>query len=382
MLNYTNAAEVIRTLKPSKSLYCLNIKNIEKQVHLFLEEFPGTVSWAVKSNPEPVVIKAIYEAGLRNFDVASIAEMKLIHELCPEGRMHFNHPVKSPEAIREAYYNYGIRIFVADHIDEIQKISSANIHDITLLIRFFDPSICPASNVNFGKKFGASPKETISLLKQAKEIGFKTLGLAFHPSTQYPDPSIYSHLLDVACQIAKSSEENGVSISMVNIGGGFPASYPSEQLPEERNYLAAVRNAVLEAKKSFHPECEFICEPGRAIVASAASLITRVELNRHDGRLYLNDGFYGGLMEQHFVDYALPVQVHAHDNRVLQKKNIDFILFGPTCDSVDVLRKNYSLPSDIQMGDYIEFGLMGAYTNASATRFNGFEPADIICVEN
>ncbi len=380
--SYSNVTEIINTLRPINSVYCLSTDNIKAQVKLFQTWFPGSVSWAVKSNPEPIVIKTIYEAGLLDFDVASLKEVELISTLCPKARLCFNHPVKSAEAIKESYFKYGVRIFIADHTDEITKIFNAidGNTDILLQIRFFDPIINPDSHVNFGKKFGASPQESVELIKFAKQKGFHKLGLAFHPSTQYPTPNIYQHLIDVAWEIAKAVSDEQTHIQMLNIGGGFPVAYPSENILNENEYFHIVKTAIQEAKQKFGPNCEFMCEPGRALVASSASLLTRVELNRHDGRLYINDGFYGGLMEQHFVGFSLPIRVHTHNHRKLSLEKRNFILFGPTCDSVDVLSKPYSLPENIEIGDYLEFGLMGAYSNASATHFNGFKPAEILQV--
>ena len=380
---YRNSSEIVRALKPSNSKYCFHPSSIKRQVDLFLDIFPGSVSWAVKSNPEPAVIKAIYEAGLRNFDVASLNEVELISKFCPNSRLCFNHPVKSFEAIRDSYFKYGVKVFVVDHKDEIDKIFSAldGQTDILLQIRFFDSRMKLDSNVNFGKKFGASPEDASALLQYAYEKGFCKLGLAFHPSTQYPNPYVYEHLLNIACEIVQSTQTNNIQLQMINIGGGFPVRYPDENIIDDKQYLRIVAKSIQVAKEKFGAQCEFMCEPGRALVARCASLITRVELNRHDGRLYLNDGFFGALMEQHFVGFSLPVRVHTHDGRSLAVKQQNYTIFGPTCDCVDVLSKQYQLPCDIEIGDYLEFGLMGAYTNASATSFNGFEPAEILFVE-
>lgn len=383
---YKDVAEVIEKLKPSQPVYCFAPHKVRAKAQSFLTNFPGTVAWAVKSNPHPLVVKTVYEAGVRDFDVASLAEVAQIHVVCPGARLHFNHPVKAPEAIVAAYHQYDVRNFSVDHKDEVEKIAALidKPADVTLLVRFFDPAIVPSSNYNFGKKFGATPEEAVALLVQAHTAGFK-VGLAFHPGTQYHDPAIYQHLLSVARQIGqRAKQQAGVDIVRVNVGGGFPAFYPDENLPEERRYFETIQQAVEDVRASFFGEnCEFICEPGRALVADSTSLITRIELKRDDGRVHINDGFYGGLMEQQFVDFAPPVRAIQQEGRVLTAANddMDYTLLGPTCDSIDIMRKQYRLPRAIRTGDYIEFGLMGAYTNASATRFNGFEPAGMVCVE-
>jgi ornithine decarboxylase len=386
--SFKNAAEIITRLKPSQSFYCLAPQVLQNNVETFINHFPGSVAWAVKSNPDPLVVRTISANGINDFDVASLPEVELIRSLCPNARLHFNHPVKAPEAIKTAYEQHGVVNFMVDHTDEIHKIAAmiGNPEKVTLLIRFFDPSIIPSSEYNFGKKFGAIPSEAVKLLVLATNLNFN-VGLAFHPGTQYQKTGIYRHLLETAETITQeASKQANIKICRVNVGGGFPAYYPGETLPLMQDYFSTVRSAISDVKnRTFGPDCEFICEPGRALVADIASLVARVELKRDDGRIYINDGFYGGLMEQQFVDFTPPVRAYSADGIQIEADARDYekyTVFGPTCDSLDTLRQKVSLPRSLKIGDYLEFGFMGAYSNASATRFNGFKPAPIMTVDH
>jgi len=385
---FLNVSDVIAKNRPVESFYCISLEDLTENVQGFLDNFCGCVAWAVKSNPHPLIVRTIYEAGIRDYDVASACEIEQISLACNGSRLHFNHPVKSPEAITLAYDKFNVRNYILDHSSELEKltIEIPDLKQTTLLVRFYDPSVIPSSNYDFGKKFGAPPEVARNLLITAAKTGFH-VGLAFHPGTQYRDPDIYRHMVEAAEEITKSARDKVPDLQIVrlNIGGGFPAYYPGENLPPLANYFEGINKALGEAReRTFGEDCEYICEPGRAIVANTSSLVARVELKKDDGRIYINDGFYGGLMEQKFVDFSPPVRAYSSKGELLNNadgKCQDYMILGPTCDSLDILHKPYQLPKSIRTGDYIEFGFMGAYSNASATSFNGCKPASFIAIK-
>ncbi|MBA4207962.1 MAG: hypothetical protein C0454_00355 [Parvibaculum sp.] len=385
MTSYASVSELIRGEAPDSPLLCFSPASINERVKQFLTHFPGETGWAVKSNPHPLVVRAVIEAGIRAFDVASRHEIDLILQHCPSATLHFNHPVKAPEDIAYAWHSAGIRSFAIDCPEELEKIDAVldgageeARRDTVLTIRFRNTRPAGTGNYSFDEKFGARPGEAAGLLRRVAGLGYRT-GLTFHPGSQNRDPESYATLVDLARGIAAESFARGTAaLAHINVGGGFPCFYPGGPEPELKTYFAAIANAASSIA------CPIICEPGRALVAESANLLTRINLRRKDDpRLYINEGIYGSFMETPFVDFQPPVRAYSADGRPFPEAGTydDFQIWGATCDSLDRLRMPVSLPSAIGTGDFIEFGMMGAYTNATATHFNGMEPARLIAID-
>lgn len=385
--SYPNVGAVIQALKPSLPLLCFNPQKIYDNVALFKNGFNGTVGWAVKCNPHPEIIKAIVKGGITQFDVASADEIDRIKKYCPDGIMHFNHPVKPIEEIKYAYFKMGIRNFVLDDMAEFDKIVAVlekgkvtDFSDTTLLIRYKNPDKIEKTQYDFGKKFGATPDAAITLVRAARDKGFK-VGIAFHPGSQNENPNISVSMIKRGIDLSAEALSGTKSkLVRLNVGGGFPCHYPDRVMPDMDDYFQAINNAAKDFKG------ELFCEPGRALVANSISVITRVNLRKtSDNRIYLNDGFYGSFMELPFVSFLPPHRVFDKDGiekPTSAKDSAMFQVWGPTCDSLDRLPKPIRLPKSIATGDYIEFGLMGSYTNATATEFNGIETAKMILVDH
>lgn len=384
MLSYASVSDLIRREAPGNPLLCFSPGSIKKRVEQFLAHFPGETGWAVKSNPHPLVVRAVVDAGIRTFDVASRHEIDLILRHCPSATLHFNHPVKAPADIVYAWHSAGIRSFAIDCPEELEKIDAVldgagetARRDTVLTIRFRNTRPTGTGNYRFDEKFGAHASKAVDLLRFADSLGYRT-GLTFHPGSQNRDPHSYAMLIDLARSIAAESFAQGTAaLAHINVGGGFPCSYPGGLEPALKTYFAAI------AETAPSIACPLICEPGRALVAESANLLARINLRRKDDpRLYINEGIYGSFMETPFVDFQPPVQAYSADGMPFLEAGPcdDFQIWGATCDSLDRLRKPVSLPSAIATGDFIEFGMMGAYTNATATRFNGIEPAELIAV--
>lgn len=321
---------------------------------------------------------------LRHFEIASISEIELLGPI--SASLYFHHPVKPPEAIAYAYFVARVRNFLVDCVDELEKIvcvlrtqGKTSFTDITLLVRFRDSAPEPNHSYDFTGKFGAHPAEAVTILGLAQRAGFR-VGLAFHPGSQTPDPLTYARHMRLAHEIAMQGLVLGVSgLAALNIGGGFPCPYPNASTPPIAEYFDTIRAAKLPFI------CEIHCEPGRALVADSVHLLARIELRKgREQRLYINDGVYGSLLELAFIDLRPPVRAHRADGSRFSCAMWhwqEFEVFGPTCDSLDRLRFPVRLPSDIATGDYLEFGLMGAYTNATQTRFNGVPRAEMLEVQ-
>lgn len=381
MPRYSSLPALIREAAPSAPLLCLSPRRIAERVRLFREHFPGETSWAVKSNPHPRVVEAIVDAGIRTFDVASRQEIDLIRRHCPSAVLHFNHPVKTPDDIAYAVHTAGIRSFVIDSSEELEKIDSVASglrNDTTLTIRFRSKEAAGTGNYNFDEKFGIPPQEAAELLQLAAHRGYRT-GLTFHPGSQNRRPESYTLSIETARGIAGRAFAQGeAALAHLNIGGGFPCAYPGGSGHSLECYFKAISQVASDLA------CPLICEPGRALVAESMSLLTRINLRRkNDARLYINDGIYGSFMEAAFVDFQPPARAYSAAGAAFPEEGPHeaFQVWGATCDSLDRLRQPVCLPSSIRTGDFIEFGMMGAYTNATATRFNGIEPAGLVDVE-
>jgi ornithine decarboxylase len=343
---------------------CIRKDRLTVAVQWFQEHFDGEVLYAVKANPSPWVIDGLYAAGQRWFDVASLNEIRLVAERCPGATMAFLHPVKSRHAIRTAYHEHGVRIFALDCEDELDKIvaETGNADDLILVVRL---GVSNAGSVlPLAGKFGASTFDAPNLIEKARHAAFE-LGVSFHVGSQCMDPMAYRQAMLEASRLIVRA---GVTVDIVDVGGGFPSVYPGLTPPPLQDYIEVIEETFEEMMVL--ENADLWCEPGRALVAEAASVLTRVELRKGDA-LYLNDGAYGMLFDATHAKWPFPMRVFRTDGQ-LTGEETPFRLFGPTCDSIDSMPGPYDLPADIREGDVIEIGMLGAYGEAMATRFNGF----------
>jgi ornithine decarboxylase len=280
------------------------------------------------------------------------------------------HPVKSRRAIGRAYHEYGVKAFALDSEDELEKIlaETNNAKDLTLVVRF--EASGDGSAYPLARKFGVSPEEAPALMRRARAVSEEMLGVSFHVGSQCMRPDAFRQAMD---GVDRAIVKAGVLVDIVDVGGGFPAIYPGMTPPPMIKYIETIKarfedmlvaqNAVLWA------------EPGRALVAEAGSIVARVELRKGDA-LYLNDGAFGNLFDATHLNWSFPAKlVRAEASRA---KDAPFRLYGPTCDSMDAAAGPFMLPADIQEGDLIEIGQLGAYGAAMATQFNGFRSDDTI----
>jgi ornithine decarboxylase len=360
---FTSAQDVVERMKPSEPVTCLRPHVIKTAAKWFVSSFPGQVMYAVKTNPEPLVLKTIFKAGVRHFDVASLAEVELTARECPKATMHYMHPVKSRESILHAYHKYGVRSFSLDSFDELLKIQEMTHHarDLTLYIRLAMPNEHAAYSLQ--GKFGVQGAEAIELLRAARSKAAK-LGVCFHVGSQCMDPADYRTAIG---KVRALIDEAGVAVDMIDVGGGFPSIYPNMAPPALQGYMDTIRAALGEHGFS---GMDVFCEPGRALVAESGSVVVKVEL-RKGNALYINDGVYGSLFDAGYPGFVYPARA-MRPHETFTGETEAFSLFGPTCDSLDAMKGPFMLPADIREGDWIEIGGLGAYGSTMRTRFNGF----------
>ena len=370
--HFETVEAVVAALQPPKPVYCLRPAELRANAVRFQDGFAGEVLYAVKCNPHPLVLSTLREAGISRFDAASLFEIAAARD-AGAGACYM-HPVKPRGNLDEAYRFYGVRLFTLDHADELKKMTDVLVDtaDVCALVRFATPE--SVARYALSAKFGATPAAAATLLREVSDRGWRT-GLAFHVGSQCLQPQAYGDAIDRAASIAATA---GVALETLDIGGGFPVSYEGEVAPPLAAYFDAIRNAVRVA--GLEAGCRLLCEPGRALVASACSVIVQVHL-RKDDTLYLNDGIYHSLSETVTGGLHPPMRLLRAKRRDIAPDRL-FTLFGPTCDSIDVLPGRTAFPADIGEGDWIEIGQLGAYSNAVATRFNGVFPDNFVTVDS
>ena len=374
MRKFKSVNELVNSLKPDYPVYCLRLEEIKKSTAFFKENFPGKILYAVKTNPHEKVIKQIISSGIKDFDVASLNEIKLIKKINSEVNLHFMHTVKSKESISSAYFDYGVRSFSLDNKDELRKILEATnqAKDLNLFVRIAISN--EHAEIDLSRKFGSLPSEALGLVRLCKEHSRK-LGISFHVGSQCMEKISYSKGLREVSNIIKKTK---VIPDIINIGGGFPAIYPDLRPEPLLKYMEEIKKGIQNLKLNKLPE--FFCEPGRAIVAESGSTIVKVILRKKQN-LYLNDGTYGSLFDAGVPNFIFPSKMIAI-GKIQSKKLTSFSLFGPTCDSLDYMKGPFLLPNNIKEGDYIELGQLGAYGLTFRTKFNGFYSNEIFEVND
>jgi len=372
---FPDARSVVRALQPDEPIILNRPHAAARAARFFVEKFPGKSLYAVKANPSPDLLEVLWDNGVTHYDVASIAEVRLVRATLPGATLCFMHPVKAPSAIREAYRQHGVRTFSLDSVEELEKIVTAcrddegePAQDLRLCVRLRVSS--EYSELSLASKFGCDLTEAPALLQEARQHA-DWLGVCFHVGSQAMTPFAYVQALE---RVRVAIGEASVVIDMIDVGGGFPSVYPGMEPPPLEDYFQIIHQNFYNLPIAYN--AELWCEPGRALCAEYSSLIVKVEKRRGE-ELYINDGAYGALFDAAHVDWKFPVRALEDD---LIKPDMDFAFYGPTCDDADYMQGPFVLPEDIQAGDFIEIGMLGAYGAAMKTDFNGFGAAERVVV--
>ncbi len=373
MHKHHNALGLATTLNPVDPVTLVRPHAAARAARFFVEKFPGRSMYAVKANPSPELLQILWDNGITHYDVASLAEVRLVARTLPDATLCFMHPVKAEEAVREAYFTHGVRTFSLDSLEELEKIVRATNEatDLTLCVRLRVSS--EHSKLSLASKFGAAPHEAKDLLFAARQAA-DALGICFHVGSQAMTPEAYSNAME---RVRAAIVEAAVTVDVIDVGGGFPSSYPGMEPPPLERFFETIHRSFESLPVSY--SSELWCEPGRALCAEYSSLIVRVE-KRRGSELYINDGAYGALFDAAHIGWRFPVQLlREPDSRA---RDMEFSFYGPTCDDMDHMAGPFMLPADMQAGDYIEIGMLGAYGSAMRTAFNGFGSDQIVIVED
>ena len=372
MHSHNSALGLATALRPSQPVTLVRPHAAARAARFFTEKFPGLSMYAVKANPSPDLLRVLWDNGITHYDVASIAEVRLVRDTLPEATLCFMHPVKSPEAIAESY-KLGVRTFSLDSHEELEKIVAATVGatDLTLCVRLRVSSA--HSKLSLASKFGVSVDEAPALLLATRQVA-DALGVCFHVGSQAMSPQAYGEAM---AMVRAAIVRAGVTVDVVDVGGGFPSVYPGMEPGPMLAYFEVIHRTFEALPISY--SAELWAEPGRALCAEYASILVRVEKRRGDV-LYINDGAYGSLFDAAHVDWRFPVTLLCETPS--HTRPMAFSFYGPTCDDMDFMKGPFELPADVQAGDYLEVGMLGAYGAAMRTKFNGFGEQEIHVVDD
>lgn len=335
--------------------------------------------YAVKANPDPAIVRTLFESGA-SFDVASMPEFKIVYENIRHlparerqdwiwDKIIYANPIKDNRTLRQLDPYKPLVTY--DNFEEIGKIRNYAPH-AGLMLRLNVPNT--GSVVELSSKFGASPAEAVDLIGAAFKAGLVVEGVSFHVGSQCTNVQNYVQALAIAHGVMKEAWSRGYrQVRILDIGGGFPAPYD----PRARPFRELAHTLNAEFKRLFPPDMEILAEPGRFLVATAATLVVEIiGKSRRDGKLcfYINDGVYGtfsGVLFDH-------CQYHLKAFRKGRREICS--VFGPTCDALDVVSMAEDLPTNLKLGDLLYSPNVGAYTIASATHFNGMPLAKVVAL--
>lgn len=373
MQNYVDVAHMLRDRQPDHPVYCVYPQVYQATAKRFLEGFPGRVLYAVKANNEPAVLQALLAAGVRHFDCASLPEIEQVRTQSRDAVCYFMNPVRIRGAARAAQELHNVRHFVVDHLSGVSALLEEV--DPARSVIFARMAVShAAAMVNLSTKFGAEPDDIPALIQAIADTGAEP-ALAFNVGSVVMSPDAFVH----AMQIAKETLDRlPFRIRLVDIGGGYPKSYPGFEAPPLDQYFAAIRKAD---RLPLTENGELMAEPGRALSARGLSAVVQVLLRKED-RLYLNDGMYGAFWELRFRGHVRYAARAFRDGAALDGNLQTFHLYGPTCDSSDAFPGQVELPDDIDVRDHIEFGSIGAYSLSGRTDFNGFYSDAIVAINS
>ncbi|MEM7619421.1 MAG: type III PLP-dependent enzyme [Pseudomonadota bacterium] len=368
MDTYQSAEMMLKRFTPMRPVVALRPHSVKRAAHWFLQHFAGKVLYAIKANNSQPIIEALYDAGIRCFDVASLSEIEQVCSL-NDVDIYIMNPVKSRDLIAKAYFDFGVRNFALDCEAELEKINEVTdfAKDLNLFVRIACDN--STAHVHLNRKFGIAMENVASLLLQTRRYA-QRLGLTFHIGSQAMVPSCYGHVMD---NISALISHSGVLPDSIDIGGGFPSAYANMTPPALDQYMLEIERAF--ERMNVVETCELLCEPGRALVAEAVSAIVQVDL-RKENFLYINDGAYGLLYDAAHYDFVHPVR--KIDSNTVYSTHKPFSFYGPTCDSADFMPGPYLLPDNIGEGDFIEIGQLGAYAEVFRTQFNGYGQYDYV----
>ncbi len=359
------ARETAARQKPSTPILYFCEATLRDNAQRFRAALPSvTAHYAIKANPHPRVLSVLAEEDI-NFEIASQAELELlINQGVDTSQVFFSNPIKSPAHLRFAT-QHGVEWYVVDSVAEVQKIASI-VPAAKLYLRLSTSNA--GAVLPLADKFGSDLDDSHAIIQACLDHHMQLAGVSFHVGSQCLDANSWRNAINDAQICFSYMRGKGFNPELLNLGGGYPTEINSCV-----SSIESIGAAIEDELKKLDPSIKVIAEPGRFMVASAGWLSTQVvgtAVRRGHHWLYLDTGFYGGLME--LTDhYALPI----HSER--EGPFRPWTIAGPTCDSIDTLSQACNLPENLQADDRLFIGHLGAYCYACTTEFNGFPAPSI-----
>lgn len=370
----------IATQKPTTPCVIIDTNMIAqnyRQLNTLLPQ--ADIFYAVKANPGVPIIETLIQLG-GHFDVASIEELDLVLSCgAKPDNISFGNTIKKERHIAYAYQK-GIRLFAYDSIEELQKISRAAPGSKAFCRILW---MCEGADWPLSRKFGCEAEMAVNLIIESKKLGLIPYGISFHPGSQQKDIRQWElAITKIAALFAEIKEKSGITLQMINLGGGFPTRYRDAIEPIE-NYVSVIQKAL--TKNFGQKQPRIIIEPGRSMVGNAGIICTEIVLISKKSSapneprwIYLDIGRFSGLEET--MGEAIKYQFTSDRDG---SNTGPVIIAGPTCDSADILyeKTKYQFPLNLQIGDVLTIHGAGAYTTSyAAVNFNGFLPPTIYFV--
>ena len=359
----------------------IDVDQVEENYRRFKKGMPHAhVHYAIKANPHPYILERLVSIGCK-FDCASIGEIKdCLDAGANPADISFGNTIKRWQDIKDAY-ELGIRLFAADSRQELDKISlyAPNSEVFIRIIIHSTEAEWPLS-----RKFGCSSSKVLPLMDYAVEKELIPVGISFHVGSQTRHPHMWHDSLDAVSHVWHQCKDAGHNLTVLNIGGGFPAQYPNSDITEIEEYGASVSAAI---KERFGDVEYIMAEPGRGLVGNTGCIVAEVLLvsKKHDEDpvrwVYLNIGRFHGLAETE--KEAIKYQITRINDLDQESEGSECILAGPTCDSADILYEDHKMifPNDLKWGDKVIIHNCGAYTTTySSVNFNGIPPLRVIAI--
>ncbi|PWK71677.1 ornithine/lysine decarboxylase [Aminobacter sp. AP02] len=364
--------DFLATRRPSGPCLVVDLDVVRDNFRAFEKAMPESkVYYAVKANPAPEILRLLAGMG-SSFDTASVAEIEMAMDAgAPAERISFGNTIKKERDIARAF-ELGIRLFAVDSVEEVEKVARA-----APGARVFCRVLTDGEGAEWplSRKFGCVPGMAVDVLRLAKSLGLDAYGVSFHVGSQQTDLTAWDRALADAKKVFAKLAEEGITLGMVNMGGGFPTRYLRD-VPAAQAYGQAIFESLSKHFGNNIPET--IIEPGRGMVGNAGVIKSEVVLiskkadNDNVRWVFLDIGKFGGLAETMDEAIRYPI-VTARD----EDEKSPCVLAGPTCDSADVMYEKtpYPLPLSLTIGDEVLIEGTGAYTTTySSVAFNGFEP--------
>jgi ornithine decarboxylase len=362
-------------------LFILDHNKIRENYRTFKKYLPRVQCYyAVKANSTQQIIETLFKEG-SSFDVASYNEFMQVYQYIKHfdkkdkkhfvwDKIIFSNTIKDKSTLSKIKQYKPLVTY--DNSDELKKLKD-HCETAGLVVRLKVPDT--GSQVEMSSKFGAEPADAQKLIQQAFDMGLKVEGISFHVGSQCTNFDNFTTALAITSEIFNDARKKGFNLNLVDIGGGFPVPY-DPQVPDFK-ILASLLNS--EFQRLFPDDIEILAEPGRFIVATAATLVSEIiGKARRDGKVFyhINDGVYhtfSGVVYDHWLPNFSAFKEGDHEICAV---------VGPTCDSFDKITLSADLPANLDVGDYLLTENIGAYSTASSTKFNGFDGAKIIHVNS